>query len=424
MKKNTSSDSNAPFACLNCPRSCLIKEELTSLHENAINASEYNAQLANFVRQLFECLRRMVQSREIEDTESLGIALGSIFDWCVSLLYAEKVANTGWLYCPDAQMSFYPYIKSCPVCGRVENIEPRVHKPSSDTIGRYTTICLGTILSEICRVSQNKFAVKILPTSRGDIDMLIFDSTTAVLCEVKSSPLYLFPLCVRYEKPLKTFSGVEVSELTTHEIVAVDAIESRELYLFLAGGYLIPVRLVSEVASQFLSLEDSRNPDRLYEMLDTVRGTWASMYAGYTSRWRVNSDLRWLTCGCGGSVDDSKNAPGLDRTDDIKKGIYQMLKISAKYSRGCQERRIRTALLSNMHPVTHYEEYLRDFEDALWTRGKDIQERSGQTVLVEGNNLLPFYDMLLTLTRSWFRDERLEQAFSLRTLLLALGGTP
>jgi hypothetical protein len=148
------------------------------------------------------------------------------------------------------------------------------------------------------------------------------------------------------------------------------------------------------------------------------------MYAGYASRWKENEHLRWFTCGCGSGVDDSKNAPGLDRTDDIKKGVYQMLKVAEKYSRGCKEKRIRVALVSNMHPVMHYDEYLKGFEDALWTRETDIQGRTGQTVSVDSDKLLPFYDMLFTLTQSWFRDERLQQAFSVETLFRALGGNP
>jgi hypothetical protein len=31
-------------------------------------------------------------------------------------------------------------------------------------------------------------------------------------------------------------------------------------------------------------------------------------------------------------VDDSKNSPGIDRTDDIKKGIYQMLKLGEHFA--------------------------------------------------------------------------------------------
>ena len=58
--------------------------------------------------------------------------------------------------------------------------------------------------------------------------MLVFNATTVVLCEVKSSPLYLLPLCVRYQKPLETPEGDEIVALTTHAVITVDELENRE----------------------------------------------------------------------------------------------------------------------------------------------------------------------------------------------------
>jgi len=98
-----------------------------SLYNAAVKPNDYNARLSEFVSQLFNALAQMVQSKVIQDADTLGITLGAIFDWCISLLYAEKTANTGWLYCPNAQMGFYPYIKSCPHCGRVEQTEISVN---------------------------------------------------------------------------------------------------------------------------------------------------------------------------------------------------------------------------------------------------------------------------------------------------------
>ena len=171
MSRAVQPSSEQPPACFACRRDCPIKGELLSLYATAVKPNDYNTRLSEFVSQLFNALAQMVQRKVIQDAETLGIMLGAIFDWCISLLYAEKTANIGWLYCPNAQMGFYPYIKSCPHCGRVEHTEITVHKPPSDTIGRYTTLCLGAILSEVCRVCQNGFeAVSYthltLPTNR------------------------------------------------------------------------------------------------------------------------------------------------------------------------------------------------------------------------------------------------------------------
>ena len=69
-----------------------------SLYNAAVKPNDY-ARLSEFVSQLFNALAQMVQSKVIQDVDTLGITLGAIFDWCISLLYAEKTANTGWLYC-------------------------------------------------------------------------------------------------------------------------------------------------------------------------------------------------------------------------------------------------------------------------------------------------------------------------------------
>lgn len=221
------------------------------------------------------------------------------------------------------------------------------------------------------------------------------------------------------KKPLEDENG----PVPTHKITDVPDLDNTSLYLHLVGELRIPLRRVRDGGSRRFALRSGRKNRELCEILKAVIDAWAKMYEGYTSRWSQNEQLRWFTCGCGGGVDDSKNAPGLDRTDDIKKGIYQMLKIAEKYRRGCKEKRVRVALLSNIHPVVHYEEYLKGFEDALWTHEADVQEQRGRIVSIDSDNLLPFYDMLLTLTRSWFRGERLERAFSLQTLYHALGGS-
>lgn len=419
-----SRDSDKLAACLDCSQGCSVSGDIKGFYRKAKAARASRSHLNSLVGELFECLERMVQNGDIQDAESLGIALGASFDLCISLLYTERVANLDWLYCPnDPPMSFYPYLKGCPRCGKIGSQDKiKSHKPASDTIGRYSTVCLAAILSEMCRVSRNGFEVRVLEASRGDVDMLIFDAETLILCEVKASPLHLIPACVLHSKPLEGEDGNEKVPVPSHEIVTIPDLENTALYLYLVGERPIPLRWVHDVKKQYLTLESGRETVGACEILRAVSNTWAKMYVGYTSRWKENAQLRWFTCGCGGSVDDSKNAPGIDRTDDIKKGIYQMLQIAEKYRRGCREKRLRVALLSNMHPVVHYEEYLKSFEDALWTHETDIQERVGRVVSLNSDDLFPFYDMLFTLTQSWFREERLEQAFSLQTLYHALGG--
>ncbi|MGV0005387.1 MAG: hypothetical protein ACNYPG_01955 [Candidatus Porifericomitaceae bacterium WSBS_2022_MAG_OTU9] len=58
------------------------------------------------------------------------------------------------------------------------------------------------------------------------------------------------------------------------------------------------------------------------------------------------------------TISDSKTSAGMDRTDDIKKGIYQVLKIGAKHA---SDLNIRTALISNLPAYRHGGEYVDQF---------------------------------------------------------------
>jgi hypothetical protein len=57
-------------------------------------------------------------------------------------------------------------------------------------------------------------------------------------------------------------------------------------------------------------------------------------------------------------------------TDDIKKGIYQVLKIATSYKPKASQYAGKTALLSNIHAVRHYKDYLLDLQDIVWALDK------------------------------------------------------
>ena len=58
-----------------------------SLYNAAVKPNDYNARLSEFVSQLFNALAQMVQSKVIQDADTLGITLGAIFE----LVYKSAV---------------------------------------------------------------------------------------------------------------------------------------------------------------------------------------------------------------------------------------------------------------------------------------------------------------------------------------------
>ncbi|GIV08223.1 MAG: hypothetical protein KatS3mg019_0314 [Fimbriimonadales bacterium] len=427
MKQDSRMQPNSLPKCLSGECGCLVAPELRRFYETSTSAEALNPDLTELVSRIFDCLRVLVQRQAITSPEDLGVALGAVFDLCMSLLYAERCTHTQWLYCPQEPIaSFYPYMQSCPRCGRITDLPTVAHKPASDSIGRYASLCLAAILAEICQRTRIGWHVRLLVSGRGEIDILLLCDELVVLCELKASPLTAFPICVFYEEPLTIEVDGEPQEVITHKATDVPTWKTQPLCLYLFGsGKTLPLH--AKVRDGKVSLIPSllsREQDQLVEDIKAINEVWSQMFMGYESRWSKAGHLRWFTFGCGGGVDDSKNAPGLDRTDDIKKGLYQSLKLAEDYRTRCARRCVRVALLSNMHPVVHYTKYLQGFEDALWTHEAKLAEDKSDPEWrrVRASDLSPFYDMLWTLTKSWFRCETLKYAFSLQRLYSALGG--
>ena len=101
----------------------------------------------------------------------------------------------------------------------------------------------------------------------------------------------------------------------------------------------------------------------------------------------------------------------MDRTDDIKKGIYQVLKIGAESKPNKSVFVVRTALISNIHAVRHYHEYLASLEDIVWTLDKS---RKAQKVedLAPKTDVYSLFDGIISFTESSIRDEWIAENFS------------
>ena len=137
--------------------------------------------------------------------------------------------------------------------------------------------------------------------------------------------------------------------------------------------------------------------------------------------------LYWLTNDCGTpspipenwpkrkecgyeSVSDSKTSAGMDRTDDIKKGIYQVLKLGAEYKTKYEN--VRTAIISNLPAIRHYDEYLLTIKDIVWTMSNEpYKTKLGE--LPFGASIYNLFDGIISLTKSDIRDMWVKNMFSI-----------
>jgi hypothetical protein len=116
---------------------------------------------------------------------------------------------------------------------------------------------------------------------------------------------------------------------------------------------------------------------------DAYLAFWQHAFTSYAQR-QSTASVYWFTNGCGQpiprppawpqrsgtgyeSVSDGKTSVGMDRTDDIKKALYQVLKLGVdnklKSPYIC-----KVGIISNIHAVRHFDEYLTDLKDIMWLK--------------------------------------------------------
>jgi hypothetical protein len=352
--------------CLNCTLGCGLRGDLSFIWDNSHVPAADDPDFIQLVKTLVNSLSQLVQGNRIATPEDLGKALAALFDLCVSLEYAKLVTDTDWVYCPACEphkdpVLLYPYVKACPRCaGSGQMVQVESHKPGSDTIGRIAAKTLGVLLSTLSQRAGHIGQVRQTTRQVFDTDMLLVTAETLALGEVKASPLVAFPLIAPLEQELRRRRRTDEPQRVAHH-------RKTDLPLAKAGEvslYLPHVALSFKLGDPTSADYPIRRFRTLYAckaqaVLDIIKA-WRQIYEGYERKWNQDGDdrLRWLTFGCGKPVDDSKNSPGIDRTDDIKKGVYQMLKLGEHFAARCAKQAIKIVLLSNIHAVRHHHDYL------------------------------------------------------------------
>lgn len=371
----------------------------------------------------------------------LGLLLASIFDLAVTATYAQKVGNNGWIFCRHNSKNevepilLYPFVNACPRCSASNKfVFTPSKKPESAVIGRVSSVILGSLLDEIVKAnSKGRCRVSLL-NGNGVVDAIIQEGNKICFLEIKASPLVTFPLAVETDDLLES-EAEGVKKSSNHKAVTATTLTKNQMHVYFPQtNKLIPIGTRKntetwpyDVLSKFVQ---NRKQFLLYVT------AWKDVYDRYCGI-KPRNESYWLANGCGQpvprssdwparrvgsgyeSISDSKSSVGMDRTDDIKKGIYQVLKIGTRYKEfvSGEEYEIRTALISNMHAVRHHDEYLKEFEDLVWTI--DSSERPYRIekdtrfwhVPVEGVHNL--YDALFAFTSSHIRDPWLKSRLSL-----------
>ncbi len=361
-------------------------------------------------------------------TQALGIRLAALFDLFVSAQYYNGLANKGWTYCPhEPQMLLYSYTNICPRClGRHEYVFTKSNKPESGQIGLATAEILCEMLVSYFRLKGRCLEIH---KASEPIDVIVYEPSTElmIISEVKAAPLFTIPLSLPCEKITEEING---------ELVVAEHSMSDNPFLRQSQPLLFFPATNRNSEKQFKLCIDWDKPYPFFfaikelcmsddEFLSFFFDFWEEAFDAYKDKVKSNP-IFWLTNACGvptprpynwpqrrtggfETVSDSKTSVGMDRTDDIKKGIYQVLKLGAEYKP--RYRNIKTALISNIHAVRHNDEYLKCIKDIIWTIDESREVRSWSEV----NDDIPLYNLfdgIISFTESDMRDDEVTRLFS------------
>ena len=392
------------------------KQKLQELLNKSLNESK-DTILTQLVSQLTERCR----DQKLVPT---GIALAASFDLLVAIFYYQKIPNRGWLLCSHGpERHYFPFVNVCPRCALER--EPFYHKAGksqSANIGTATIKALILFIQEWFLLSDS--SLKVLK-GEEPVDLCIVDekTNTLLLAEVKSAPLLTLPLVVIPEKA--------DAEKNLHEVLTMNTLKGTDM------GVALPE--FTDRGWQMKTIPFSRpfdNTDTYFvEMMAELVGqdgffvsylsTWKTAFNTYSDKNKAEA-IFWLTNGCGvpspvplnwpdraGSgretISDGKTSVGLDRTDDIKKGVYQLLKL--RMTPITQDYTIKVAIVSNAHAARHHEEYIKPIENVMWLESdKDDVINTGD--LPDTTPVYNLFDGIVTFTECFTKDSWIKHIFN------------
>ena len=413
---------------------------IETLLKNSFEATEKEATSARAKEG--QLIRLLINASKSLQANRRGLALGKVFaaafDLLVATDYYSSVAHKNWFYCGmhGEPRLYYHFTNCCPRCALQNEFHfNQSSKPGSGNIGKSTSRLLRAFLNELLKEfgRPERVLKGVEPVDTvivNEIDKKLFFG------EIKASPLVTLPLSVESEPiTVETESGV-VAE--SHSRTDNSNLFAKDMSIFL------PLRKSDDHWSESYALighpKGVKNSDWATDGMITLLQNNAMFFDSYYQFWdqaifhyfpKLSNSIFWLTNGCGApdprpegwprrrggdgdgfeTISDSKTSVGMDRTDDIKKGIYQVLKLGAEGKQIKSAWEFKVGIVSNIHAARHFEEYLKSLKDFVWTT-----DSTGNAKLVKDlppdQSVYNLFDGIVTLTTSVFRDQWLANAFS------------
>lgn len=361
------------------------------------------------------------------ETELERLSLPALFDLLMSGLYATVLFSgpegqppkPGFIHQGAKSWAYFPYIWMCPACvteggqpheaylpgatlkadGRMYAVKALLARPEGRMIGDFGALCIQAIITAITAAGAH-FTVG--GGHRGEFDLVIATEELLVLGEIKASPLVAFPIAARLpEDHGEHHTWGDACEAAEGWALFIGAAPHDQRYL--------PLSKPSDLAWPMPDLlAIAGDPAKV----EVVLRAWKRHLDGYRQFNDEAPSTRWHRFGCGNieikaamageakqlRVDNTKILPGLDRTDDIKKGVAQVM-LFDRLKRGCKLDAVKTVLFGNLYAETHHEHYVKPL--------------ASLQLLWPGHEPVWLFDAIVALSRNILNDHQVEALFGL-----------
>jgi len=377
---------------------------------------------------------------ELTAKQARRFVLAAVFDLMVAAKYYAHVEETEWFFCLNASNEskntlFYPFTNTCPFCVlKGEFHFHRSHKPQSGLIGAATRKLLILMMRELLRRKGHQ--VDVYSASEPADTIFVDRSVSPILvlfAEVKSAPLLTPALMIttprhntRLEGERILHGSANISLLQQTLFISIPQWQQNAQVWVSEYFPIGQKRDITDLKWAFKGIQRllETHPQFLY----TYFNYWIYSFEAYRTKNRQTS-VFWMTNGCGQPplarnilhwpqrrgaggyerISDGKTSVGMDRTDDIKKSVYQAIKlgIKGKYEANYH---YKVAVLSNIHAVRHFNEYFADIENVMWFRSEaPTVHHTGE--LPSDTTVFNLFDGLIAFTEVRSRDAWLSSLF-------------
>jgi len=366
--------------------------------------------------------------------KDIGEFFASAFDLLISAEYYGSISHSGWLYCPDKEPRlFFHFTNCCPrhVLSEQFFFNPS-NKPTSGKIGTATSRLILLFLKGIFK--RKNFKEEILKgTEPVDVIIVNRESKKILFAEIKASPLLTLSISAKTQRITDEVDG---------EIFHSEHITTINSNLYQTPIDLLIPSLENGIwTDQYFPLgqrKDEKDFFWAFKGLINLLKSNDVFFKKYSDYWnaslksyhpKLNNNIFWLTNACGTpspiptgwkkrrvgsgyeSVSDSKTSVGMDRTDDIKKGIYQVLKLGSEGKPTSIKWDYKVGIVSNIHPARHFDDYLQSLKDIIWTNDKSGRAKFARD-LPSDQKIFNLFDGIIALTKTYSRDEWIDKLFS------------